>query len=346
MSFPLPPRVSLERARQFLQLCRALGLPLDDALARAGLALAPLPEAPGFVGGALFERVLATGLRLVDDPLPGLALAQRQGGGAFTRADFLLQDARTVGALFATLIRIEPLAGDLGRTRLRQHGDELRLRWDSGLQDAFVRDQVADFLLATWAGLVFAAARPGLRVIEAVHFRHDGPPALPLLHRYLDTFACSVYFGQPDDSLLLAPHALDLLLPGADPGLAGLLERAARKPAPPRRPQPRLLDQARTLLHQLLVEGQASRERLAARMGIHPRTLHNKLVEAGTSYRELLDDLRLVIARNFLRDSPLAIHEVAERVGFDGGGTFARWFRQMTGASPSEYRAVEPPHPP
>lgn len=282
-------RVAVARVQQCLRLAHALGLPLETAAAGAGLALAPLPEAPDYVDGTTVEQLLALGLRLLDDPLPGLAAAAQRGAGAFSLADFQLQEARTVGTLLAMLIRQEPQDGDLVRTHLHLLPPAPRLGWNGAFADAFVREHMADFMLATYAGLVAGAAGPGLRVVQAVHLRHAAPAAA-LRRRYPDAFGCAVYFGQPDDALLLAPHALDLALPSADPALSSVLARGPRRPA--RGPQPRLLDLARTLLHALLADGSASREGLAAQLGVHPRTLHNKLVEAGTSYRELLDELR------------------------------------------------------
>lgn len=340
MTVPAAPpfKVSLELVRQFLQMGHELGLPVEELMARNGDELRPLPDQPAFVAGPLFEQLLATGLRLLQDPLPGLSLAQRRIATVFGLTGFLLQTSSTLGVLLETLIRVEPLVGDTGLTRV-EHGPEgVRLSWDSRFSDPYVRDHAADFILAGFAWAVQLAGRPGTGVITAVRIRHAAPADPLLLRRYLTTFGAPVYFGQPENALELAPAALALTLPSADPQLYEMLEAHARKLIEERRNTPALVDLARSRLHQLLQEGEASRERLAESLGITGRTLHRKLAEAGTSYRELLDALRLDRARALLREPALSIQEVAERAGFDEGASFTRWFRAVAGMTPSEYR--------
>lgn len=39
-----------------------------------------------------------------------------------------------------------------------------------------------------------------------------------------------------------------------------------------------------------------------------------------------------------LRESTLTVQQTAEHAGFDEHNSFTRWFRQLTGFAPSEYR--------
>ena len=43
------------------------------------------------------------------------------------------------------------------------------------------------------------------------------------------------------------------------------------------------------------------------------------------------------------RDRDRPVTDIALAVGYDSLGTFSRTFREITGSSPSEYRAAEPP---
>lgn len=344
-----PYKLALDLAQRFLQFGNELGLPMQEAMARHGLALTPLPDQPAYMSGPLFEKILGLGMRLMQDPLPGLASAQRRIATVFGLAGFLVQTSSTVGVMLETLIQVEPLLGDGGITRLRREGERAWLTWDTRFTDPYVRQQAADFILAGFAWAVMSASRPGLRLIEAVHFQHPAPADALQLRRYLTHFGCPVYFGQPENAMVLAREALYLPLPSADPALHEVLEQHARKLIEERRNAPSLVDLARSRLHSLLQAGEASRERLADDLGITGRTLHRKLAEAGTSYRGLLDELRLDRARALLRDGGLSIQDVAARAGFDESASFTRWFKALTGATPSEFRlglaTPEPGHP-
>lgn len=334
-----PYKVTIDLVRQFLQFGHELGLPVEEALARQHITLTPLPDQPAFMSGPVFERVLGIGLRMMQDPLPGFSAAQRKISTVFGLAGFLLQTASTVGVLLDTLVQVEPLVGDTGITRVEREGDAARIVWDTRLIDPYVRQQASDFILAGYAWALMTAGRPGVRVLESVHFEHAAPADPLQLRRYLTHFGCPVYFGRPRNELVLAPGALALTLPSADPQLFVVLEQHARKLIEERRNAPSLPDLARSRLHQLLQAGDASRERLAEVLGMTSRTLHRRLQEAGTSYRELLDGLRLDRARELLRDSALSVQQVALRAGFDEAPSFTRWFRQLTGATPSDFRA-------
>lgn len=336
---PPPYRVTIDLVRQFLQFGHELGLPVEEALARARITLDPLPDQPVFMSGPVFERILGIGLRLMQDPLPGFSAAQRKISTVFGLAGFLLQTASTVGVLLDTLLQVEPLVGDTGITHVEREGDSARITWDTRFTDPYVRQEASDFILAGYAWALMTASKPGVRVLESVHFEHATPADSMQLRRYLTHFGCPVYFGQPRNEIVLAPGALALTLPSADPQLFEVLEQHARKLIEERRNSPSVVDLARSRLHQLLQVGEPSRERLAEEMGLTARTLHRKLQEAGTSYRELLDDLRGDRARELLRESSLSIQEVAQRAGFDETASFTRWFKQLTGATPSEFRA-------
>ena len=79
-------------------------------------------------------------------------------------------------------------------------------------------------------------------------------------------------------------------------------------------------------------------EALARRLRISERTLKRKLRLEGTSYRKIVDDLRTQVAIKYLRDTELAIIDVASHLGFSDPGNFRDAFRRWTMETPSEFR--------
>lgn len=333
-----PYRISAELVTQILQLGRELGLPMEEALARHQVDLSPLPDQPAFVNGAEFEKMLAIGMRLMQDPLPGLYASQLKLTTAFGLLGFLAQTSSTVGVLLETLIQAEPLLGDTGITRLHHEPGRARLHWDTRFTDPVVRAQAADFILSAYGFMMLSLSTPELRVIREVHLEHEAPADPVQLKRYHDAFGCPVYFRQGEYALIMNPRALDLALPTANPQLYEVLQQHARRLLEEQTKPPSVVDLARMRLQQLMQQGDATRDHLADVMGICGRTLHRKLKEAGTSYRELLDTLRLDKARQLLRDSRQSVQAIAGLAGFDETASFTRWFRERTGKTPSEYR--------
>jgi AraC-like DNA-binding protein len=79
---------------------------------------------------------------------------------------------------------------------------------------------------------------------------------------------------------------------------------------------------------------------LAAALHISTRTLHRQLHEEGAALQPLKDEMRRELAIEQLCRSTRPIKQIAHAVGFDNDKSFARAFKQWTGASPSEYRRV------
>lgn len=68
------------------------------------------------------------------------------------------------------------------------------------------------------------------------------------------------------------------------------------------------------------------------------RTFHRRLVDEGTSYREILDSIKKQLAINYIENSELSVKEISYCLGYDGYGSFNRAFQRWTNLSPSEYR--------
>lgn len=79
---------------------------------------------------------------------------------------------------------------------------------------------------------------------------------------------------------------------------------------------------------------------LARELHISERTLHRQLHEEGAALQSLKDDTRRELAIDLLRRSTRPVKQVAHAVGFANEKSFTRAFRQWTGQSPSEFRAM------
>src|SRR5262249_51184928 len=77
---------------------------------------------------------------------------------------------------------------------------------------------------------------------------------------------------------------------------------------------------------------------IAGRLHMTTRTLRRKLDGEGTSFRKLVDETKMRVAIRYLRDTDLAIEEIAYSLGFSDPAAFRRAFRRWTGHGPLEFR--------
>lgn len=68
------------------------------------------------------------------------------------------------------------------------------------------------------------------------------------------------------------------------------------------------------------------------------RTFKRRLQQLGTSFQEILDDIRKSQAIDYLRHTAKPIDEIAALLGYNDPSNFGRAFKRWTGKTPSQYR--------
>lgn len=93
----------------------------------------------------------------------------------------------------------------------------------------------------------------------------------------------------------------------------------------------------RNLLKNALIETPTLGD-IARQMGMGERTLKRRLLEAGTSFREILIDVRVEAATQYLRSTTWTLEEIAYRLGYTSPVSFKVLFRRWTGKTPGQVR--------
>jgi AraC-like DNA-binding protein len=104
---------------------------------------------------------------------------------------------------------------------------------------------------------------------------------------------------------------------------------------------PTFVERARLQVAAGLDRGEVTADDVARRLRVAERTLRRRLGEAGTGYRELLDDVRRERALALAKDPRLSVSQIANQLGFSGATSFGRAFRRWTGVLPSLYARKE-----
>ncbi len=82
------------------------------------------------------------------------------------------------------------------------------------------------------------------------------------------------------------------------------------------------------------------KEQVAEQLAVSVRTLQRQLHQAGTSYQQILDDLRQELAEHYLLNSTLPIQDIAQYLGFTEPRSFHRTFKSRRGMPPGEFRQM------
>jgi len=153
---------------------------------------------------------------------------------------------------------------------------------------------------------------------------------------YEDFFQCPVEFNTPSNQLCFPGDALNETIPGANPLLSTHLERYLAEQSH-RVTTQNLEQRLRAAILSELPSGAPRLARLAGMLNMSQRTLQRKLQQENLCYTQILDDLRLELARLYLARDSLPVQEVADRLGYSEASNFVRFFRQHEGITPSDY---------
>ena len=167
--------------------------------------------------------------------------------------------------------------------------------------------------------------------VSFAHFRTSGTRPF---ERY---FGCPVEFGAESDHFILSNSSLDLINLRSDSKLCKLLQysdhgQASRKVV-------KLLSFQQAVDNELftrLARREPTQERIAEALGVSTRTLVRRLAEEGTSFSDLLDNLRRSLACQYLAEPGVSIDQAASLLGYSEVGSFTHAFRRWRGVAPSE----------
>ncbi len=83
-------------------------------------------------------------------------------------------------------------------------------------------------------------------------------------------------------------------------------------------------------------------DQIAQSIGRSQRTLARNLAEAGTSYREIVDTVRMKMAREMLSNGDVSVREISAKLGYSDDTAFVRAFRRHFGLSPTNWLRQAP----
>lgn len=244
----------------------------------------------------------------------------------------LLMASATVEAAIGRAVRIQELWGDGARTIFARVEGGGRVRYVYPVQATSGRHIDECAMAETIEALRYMTGEP-VRP-RVVRFRHAAPPDT---REHEALFRAPLEFEAPHTELELDDAVLALPMRGAHEVFREVFEREVER-ALAERPRARALAaQVRSLLGGALDAPEDALGRIARALRTSRRTLQRRLQDEGTSFGDLLREVRVEHAeRDLARGVP--IKQIAARLGYAEPSTFHRAFKRWTGRTPDERR--------
>lgn len=322
-----------ERSFWISLISRALhhyGLSLEDS------RLAGHLPADGQVPGDHVEQTCcsllwAEAARLTEDDLLGMRLNRLFFPTSFGILALAAQASPTIGGALTQLTRFMPVVSSQVKLESRRSGELLILQLRP-LGEA--HPQHVEAILGYLARLLVQLDQRAEELLRGATLPIARSSRLAESARLLGcqrVDAADAYTLELDASMLDTPLATadPFVLPRLVDTLQDLLSSL---------PSDNLVEQVRRRIQLLIGSGDISEDRIAGPLNISPRHLRRKLSQEGTSYEQLVDEVRRESAIRLISEGQLSLTSIAYELGFLDPSSFTRAFRRWTDMSPTAFR--------
>jgi AraC-like DNA-binding protein len=319
--------------RHIADQVRSLGADVAQWLAASGFSEEKLASPSLTITFEQFVTLVRGALVATREPALGLFVGERLVAGTHGILGYAALSSGTVRQALELLERFTRLRTSLVSVSTEVRAREVRVRFDETRPLDDLRSTVLEAIVLSIKNVLGTISFGACHVTE-VSFSHPAPEYAAVAQ---DLFGCSVKFGRSWAGFTLPLDVMDVPLKMADP-------EAFREAALYCQRELEKLTADESMagrVHRLLLEKQSgfpSLQVTARLFRTTPRTLHRRLVEEGTSYRELLEKVRHAIALEHVTANRSSMEEIAYMLGYSDLANFRRAFKRWESVSPSAYR--------
>jgi len=303
-----------------------------DALLRSAGLLEMEKHPQSWFAYRSYLLLLEEAARSTHCPHFGLRLSQHQDVGMFGALGFVIQQAPDLRSALRELSTLFVHHNQGGTISLTVEDGTAYWRYSCKLGGYAPMWQQSDLAAGIGVDLMRLLLKSDWSP-QAVYFSHAPPDDT---RPYKKRFKCPIYFNWDTSTLAFPAAVLDSPIKEANPELHRLLKENLH--------QIQLafgedqIDKVRHLISQALTTGDCSIERVAHFLSVTKRTLQRQLKANGTSYKQLLAEVRFDIAQRYLRETNGSLTTLSDMLCYSDLSVFSNAFRSYHGMSPREWK--------
>jgi AraC-like DNA-binding protein len=312
--------------------------PVESILSAAGLTSADLVDRDASIPLGQYLAAIEEAVRATATADLGFLVGERTTPLEHGVLGYALLSSPTLRHCLQRYVRFQYLQGPLLTVSFTESGATAELkavprrgRWQMSL--AAQRYIVQEWLVGwnQWCQLI---GRSG-SFFEHVRL---GYPSDGQRRHYEEHLACTVSFDNSETTAMFASRRLDLPIEYADQSIAALCDVQCERLLEVLNLDAGLVAE----IHRQLASrpGQVpTMDDMASNLHIGTRTLRRRLKEEDTSYKQVVAEFRVAMAKRYLSETNLPANEVALLVGYSDPANLYRTFQRETGKTPMQYRA-------
>jgi AraC-like DNA-binding protein len=264
----------------------------------------------------------------------GFQLGRRQKPLQFGMISQVLQFAPTVGEAIRIFLRYRDLYSQSSH-------------WDLSVEDDVARLKRRDFGSSARrsAQITFLSVTRGFEAIRSmmgadwapigVYFSTSEVAYSVAMRRY---FSAPVFFNSEHDEIAFDAVDLKRPIPSGNAVILNALTNHFDRLFPEVDDRGPVSAQVQKQIRIGLEAGECTIDHIAAHFGMHPRTLQRALATEGASFRELVKEIRMLVAVQLVETSNAQLSAIAMSAGYSHLSSFSRAYKRAQGKPPIHCR--------
>jgi len=317
-----------------LQHTQSSGIEPAAILRGTGLSLADLEDDDTWISYRHTMQIIENAYRLTGDSTLGLEVGTAEDISTFGILGYAMLSCATVREALKVGEKYQRTAQNLCDVKMLEDQDKLCVH---AATPFVLTVQQYHFAMEE----LFAGVMEIIRTItgenvypDEVRFSYAKPE---YAREYNRVFSCPVVFNSSGNTMVLGKKVLELPVLQANKFNAKMSEKLCQEITRKYVGEEGLATRIRHII--LSVPGEfPSEAAVADALAVSGRTMRRQLGDLGTSFRDLLNQVRSDLAEQYLRNSTLSVEQIAQLLGYTETTNFRRAFNRWLGMSPREYR--------
>jgi len=328
--------VSVTLIAPLIKVIQKQGVSASKYLEKAGLNINILDSSDNRISLEEYRSLFLQGKNLTHDPFFSL-----HAGEAFTTMSniigFIMVNCATVGEALEKYIKYQIISDEVTHYELIENIDDVYIHIsinDKNMEDVI---HLADFnaagFISYWQVITGKYFYP-----KEIQLRHSPPQ---ITNEYSRLFHCPVIFNADDNLVVVSRKSLQdqIWQPNAElrkffeGNIDHFMDEKVLNLST-------IANKVNNILFNAINYKVPSEEDVANSLLMSTRNLQYKLRMEGTTYRTLIDNVRMEMAQKYLRDKQIPVEEISYKLGFSAPSVFSRSFKRWMGITPGQWREL------
>lgn len=325
--------VSANYASLILRLCEPRGITMSQLIVGTDIDPQIFTSSNASISGKQFVRLVQNAQALYDDPAFGVHSGKYITISTHGMVGFTLMTSSNIREALDVILRYYRIIFSIMTFDFTERNGMAILAFDVPYNVGSIKHTIIEGFLVGF-GSVINYVLEEIDFSAKIRVQFQEKPYHKVLN---DLYSHSVEYGSDVNEIRFDSSLLALKMTAADPQTT----QSAREQCENLK---RLADSKETFSRQVREKLFAHKKRLpkldeiAQLFNMHPRTFGRYLNKENTSYQEVLDEVREILAIEYLATPSMLIEDIAYALNFNDTSSFYRAFKRWTGKTPSEQR--------